>query len=136
MAQKNAVYQVDNGSGFDEIHFRTNEDMIIGATQKLETNGYRKLPEGLILQWGSVVFVGDDAKKNNGWYNFPITFPNCVLNLTGTINAKDSFTNYVSLTGYVEKNNNINFHVRFGPVGVNTENAVSETIISWVAIGY
>lgn len=39
MAVKNAVYQVDNGSGFDEIHFRTKAAMVKCNNGKdLETN--------------------------------------------------------------------------------------------------
>ncbi|GAA0735471.1 gp53-like domain-containing protein [Clostridium oceanicum] len=52
MTVKKAVYKVDNGSGFDDIFFKTSEDMIVNQVQSLGKNGYRKLPGGVILQWG------------------------------------------------------------------------------------
>lgn len=48
-------------------------DAFTGANQSLASNGYQKLPGGLILQWGSI----------NGTYGmsgaFPIPFPTAVL---------------------------------------------------------
>lgn len=71
MAQKNAVYQVDNGSGFDEIHFRTNESMIVNSIQQLGGTGYRKLPNGLILQWGAINGFGAGSSTR---INFSVSF--------------------------------------------------------------
>ena len=33
MAVKQAVYQVNNGTDFDEIHFRTSEQMLVDILQ-------------------------------------------------------------------------------------------------------
>ena len=55
-----------------------------------EANGYTKLPNGLIIQWGSA----DDFKTNNGMAKqgnktmyFPVSFPNkcLVVNLSDTV---------------------------------------------------
>ncbi|WP_268871539.1 hypothetical protein [Clostridium culturomicium] len=35
MAVKNAIYQVDNGSGFDEIHFKTKAAQVMMANGKI-----------------------------------------------------------------------------------------------------
>jgi hypothetical protein len=43
----------------------------LGFTNSFSTNGYQKLPSGLILQWG---YVGGGAVKQNQT-NFPIAFP-------------------------------------------------------------
>ena len=69
MAVKKAIYQVDNGASFDEIHFRTSEEQIVGARQSLGKTGWRKLPGGLILQWG-------ESSANTAWTNvvFPVAF--------------------------------------------------------------
>jgi hypothetical protein len=48
--------------------------------QTLASNGYRKFPGGLILQWGTVV---TDA-SGNATASFPIAFP---LNLYGVVGA-------------------------------------------------
>lgn len=47
-----------------------------GANQTLATNGYQKLPGGLILQWVSGVSVGPNAVVTVNW---PIAFPNALL---------------------------------------------------------
>lgn len=48
----------------------------------LATNGYTKLPNGMILQWGEFVM-------GTGWYVVPfvIPFPNACLNIQMTIKA-------------------------------------------------
>ena len=47
-----------------------------GSNQSLTTNGYQKLPGGLIIQWGYVAAMDGTAKS------FPIAFPNACLNVT------------------------------------------------------
>lgn len=96
MAQKNAVYQVDNGSGFDEIHFRTNENMIVNPTQNLADSGYRKLPGGLIIQWGRVnVPAGDYNGYTGTFVTLPISFPNQILNVSGTLSHNVEAEKYI-----------------------------------------
>lgn len=55
-----------------------------GANQSLVTNGYQKLPGGLILQWGQ--FSGTIAVNQWNALNvtFPIAFPNACLFVDGT----------------------------------------------------
>ena len=76
-----------------------------GANQSLATNGYQKLPGGLIMQWGT--FTG----HNGGWSSvnvtFPIPFPSATVNVHTTIqagqlgNTEGSLTvNTVSTTGF------------------------------------
>ncbi|WP_346935301.1 hypothetical protein [Clostridium sp.] len=66
---KNAVYKVDNGTDFDEIHFKTNAEQVgcadgrsVGShlAEKVNksdfsslkaTNGWRKTTDGFIEQW-------------------------------------------------------------------------------------
>ena len=44
-----------NGMDWDTVYFDASEDQIkTGWTQLLTTTGYRKLPGGLIIQWGIV----------------------------------------------------------------------------------
>ena len=54
-----------------------------GYTQLLSTNGWVKLPNGLIIQWGIC---------NEGIYTLPITFPNAffVVNVTLISNTKSA----------------------------------------------
>lgn len=96
MAQKNAVYQVDNGNGFDEIHFRTNENMIVNPTQNLAGSGYRRLPGGLIIQWGRINVPAGDYNGYTGTIaTLPISFPNQILNVSGTLSHSVEAEKYI-----------------------------------------
>ncbi|KVN50005.1 hypothetical protein WK15_05865 [Burkholderia ubonensis] len=53
------------------------------AAGALLTNGYQKLPSGLILQWGSVVINASGVAN----VTFPIAFPNQQIGAVATINA-------------------------------------------------
>jgi len=48
-------------------------------------NGYTKLPNGLILQWGTIAAASHDQEYDFGTITFPITFPTAVLNVSATM---------------------------------------------------
>lgn len=52
----------------------------IEATKSVLTNGYVKLPGGLIMQWGTGFVSGGGSAQ----INFPISFPTNVLNVVAT----------------------------------------------------
>jgi hypothetical protein len=52
-----------------------------GFDRSLSTNGYQKLPGGLILQWGKAVTGGGGAVVT-----FPITFPNALFTVKSNAN--------------------------------------------------
>lgn len=54
-------------------------------------NGYQELPNGLILQWGTV-YLNTSSKT----FNFPISFPNGVFIVLSTLNTSQN--NWVSGT--------------------------------------
>lgn len=83
-----------------------------GANQSLVTNGYQRLPGGLILQWGTSANVS----ANSGLaVTLPIAFPNNFFNLSvtrrdtaagstayafyGNINSLSQFTMYNGTAG-------------------------------------
>ena len=51
-----------------------------------DTDGYTKLPNGLIIQWGRVGKYPPNATKIKEILNFPITFPNQCLSIASHIN--------------------------------------------------
>ena len=53
---------------------------------KLSGNGWTRLPNGLILQWGTA---------NGGWVNFPIAFPNACFSVVGTQGQGSDYEPYV-----------------------------------------
>lgn len=69
------------------------DDALKGANQSLASNGYQKLPGGLIIQWGN--------RLNNGSVTFPLAFT-AVLNITlgavGSVGA-DAYASALSTTG-------------------------------------
>lgn len=127
MAQKNAVYQVDNGNGFDEIHFRTNEAMITGVAQNLDSYGYRKLPGGLIMQWGYHTILPGHVSADIT-YTFPISFPSTCISFINSLEGRDN--NWDStLNGYALNNTSYRVVLR------NNSNSI-ENRIRWFALGY
>lgn len=134
--QKNAIYKVHNGTDFDEINFKTiaaqvktsdgdnvENKLVDKASKTLDflhstaINGYTKLPNGIIIQWGT------RSIDNSGMLTtFPITFPNsCLLCLCNLVDSGTTFTNVWSVT-------KSNFYVKhFYDGWLN---------VSWIAVGY
>lgn len=59
------------------------------SNQSLATNGYQKIPGGLIMQWGEV-YVGNISDNVNANFSYPITFPTTVLHAFVTFYAIDN----------------------------------------------
>lgn len=95
------------------------------------TNGYTKLPNGFILQWGEIVLSGASAQSSNAWPSFPVSFPNACINITGNASPRDTNTNAVACNFYIETSSNASFHYRLGGATNSTT-----TKIQWSAIGY
>lgn len=58
----------------------TSNNLFLG-TRSIATNGYTRLPNGLILQWGVTGNIGQDS---SGSVTFPIAFPSAVYCITIT----------------------------------------------------
>ena len=90
-------------------------------------NGYQKLPNGLILQWGSVS-IGVDSAVN---ITFPIAFPNAVLNAQSTVNGGGAIGGAAVLSSHVGSLSATGMTVAM------TENGVpGAKPMYWFAIGY
>ena len=68
-----------NGKSLNEAVLHSN------FSQNLSGNGWCKLPNGLIMQWGI---------SNGGWVNFPIAFPHQCFSVIGTPNGGGNYENY------------------------------------------
>lgn len=88
--------------------------------RSINENGYSKLPNGLIIQWGR----GMVNESNSGVYHFPVSFPN------------DCFA--IGLSG--SRNSNRDYFLRMGRVSKSTYGQYSSSVeyneVSWMAIGY
>ena len=90
-------------------------------------NGYQKLPNGLILQWGSVS-IGVDSAVN---ITFPIAFPNAVLNAQSTVNGGGAIGGTAVLSSHVGSLSATGMTVAMTDDGVPGAKPVY-----WFAIGY
>lgn len=98
----------------------------IGSNQSLTTNGYQKLPGGLILQWGKLAAVN----LNQTFYSvtYPIAFPTNALNVQATVSYLTFVTG--SLNSVVKDITKIGFSVG----GDHTSDTRTGDIY-WFAIG-
>ncbi|MBC5996384.1 hypothetical protein EAI30_10160 [Romboutsia ilealis] len=79
MADIKSQYKIFNGVDYDTYHFETSEDMLVGQQQTLKSNGYRKLPGGLVIMWGEVEADFTNGVTCNFVFNFPIPLLNKVV---------------------------------------------------------
>jgi len=94
------------------------ENAITSGFENIKSiNGYTKLPNGLIIQWGRV-----DGELINATRNFPIAFPNSCLAMAGA-NQKTSSWTYEMCLNPISKTQ---FKVLAQHGGYST----------WIAIGY
>lgn len=110
------------------------KDLWLGSYSK-STNGYTKLTNGLILQWGKLYRTGDEARSFEIYPSFPIAFPNECLTFVCTVGAEDQFTNPRDMMYYSVALHNIQYKVRGSSVG-EYAHTVERVHIQWFAIGY
>lgn len=63
---------------------------LTGSNQSLSTNGYQKLPGGLIIQWGRIGNGTGGSAGSTGTVTFPLEFPTALLNVQLTIREPDN----------------------------------------------
>ncbi len=100
------------------------EMFVSGAN--VSTNGYQKLPSGVIMQWGTAYYHASMGVAG-ATITLPIAFPNAFLRITGTDGGYGA--NAVGIT-IISKS-------QFSCWGrVIASGAFSETEFHWIAIGY
>ena len=95
----------------------------IGASQSVQ--GYIKLSNGLIIQWGTA--AGTYTANTDIQVNYPINFPNNILNVTGAGADAQAQINSVVSVNYTTAPNLSRFLFRCSVAGQNRFN--------WIAIG-
>lgn len=129
-------FKTFNGSDWNTHYFQTSEDMIKEQVQSLNTTGYRKLPGGLILQWGYYLTpAGGSNGVDRGVYykiisglKFPIAFSKriCSINVT---------PNNARCWGFGADNGNLE-GFNLGCSNVITADTNNNVYLFWRAIGY
>ena len=102
----------------------------VGQTfgQNLTTNGWCRLPNGLIMQWGTTGTLPYDTSIN---VSFPIPFPSACLNITASPQAINPQSYSGTTSAYTS---NV---TRIGATLTNDSSTVREAFaITWFAIGY
>ena len=115
-----------SGSGLDA-------DLIRGLpadfTSNKATNGYTKLPNGLIIQWGYISMSSSQGSNGMKTVYFPLTFPNALyLLIIGPPESTDAVSSgYVYYSEYSDKSS---FDFEY-------EDAYGAYVYhKWLAIGY
>lgn len=102
-------------------------------TQSHATNGYVKLPNGTLFQWGQAT---PPSSSYQDWVvSFPISFPNACLNFQISDicpSSNGGFENANHVKGF----NASNATVRQDWIGDNVNGDVRATSMYWFAIGY
>lgn len=94
-----------------------------GANVTLDWTGYQKLPSGLIIQWGVLADISWAANTFRT-INYPVSFPNAVLQHTTTL------SNSAGTMG------NVNTHQLSSSQLQLSVNYSGAATVRWVAIGY
>jgi len=116
-----------SGSGLDA-------DLVRGLpadfTASKATNGYQKLPSGLILQWGKTSTTAIPISSNGGTYTItlPITFPTAFLTAVVSSNSRSGYNVSTGVGGAENTYNTSQFTVVTEPGSTNG--------VNWIAIGY
>lgn len=107
-------------------------DALKGANQSLVTNGYQKLPGGLILQF----MAAPQTVNSSATATFPLAFPNaCLKALAAESNSTAWFTNNLTVYGTygaTKTQVGVTAYNWSGSAFVQTSNAIANII----AIGY
>jgi len=115
------------GSGLDADLLR---GLPADFTCSKNQNGYTKLPNGLIIQWGKTSL----ASSGSGWINwnitFPIAFPNAFLS------ASALFADYSGNVFYKFGIEIMNYTTNGMTISVDRGDANYSGRAFWIAIGY
>ena len=117
---------VISGTANGSIQFGDGTSQNTAGTVVTTSNGYTKLPNGLILQWGPL-----NGTAANWYVTFPITFPTACLWV--------GFNNYIpNAAGSSEYGGNIPANAGPFANGVNIviSTGSNNTYLNWFAIGY
>ena len=102
-----------------------------GFLSSKQENGYTKLPNGIILQWGRVKDIAYDGRKD---LTFPISFPNACLNASAAYIADTSFVQ-ASGVMYVANITKTGMTIEYQTVDSDASNFPKRDAF-WFAIGY
>ena len=100
--------------------------VLTGFTQSLQQNGWCKLPNGLLIQWSSILCTPKNSNSNLriGTYRFSVKFSD-VWVVTGTHYSGGDGT---VLHAFTDINDNLNIGVQFN---INSDSRAIVTSENW-----
>ncbi len=114
------------GAGTDAAAAITSAALAAAMPGSFGGNGYQKLPNGLIFQWGSLTANTSGIAA----ITFPVTFPSGVLSLSALINSGSTTANYgMTWNGSTLTPSGVTF-------GVVANAAPTAASFFWFAIGH
>lgn len=119
------------------VDFPAGLSAFVGANQNLSSNGYQKLPGGLILQWGTSQLPNRTTYQSGNFINFPIAFPNQVFSITANLMASSTSNSMLSLGVLIPWNSvtQSSFEALIDNGGDLNGGSMGATSINWFAIG-
>ncbi|HHX8240140.1 TPA: gp53-like domain-containing protein [Enterobacter asburiae] len=75
----------------------------------MTTNGYSKLPGGLIIQWGWFAVDATNGMVSNKNVNLPITLPTGLLSVIAMFSTQDPSTRHVGFNTALTSRSQVNF---------------------------
>ena len=103
-------------------------DAFKGANSSLSTNGYQKLPSGLIIQWGQIT-----GSYNANTFSFPLAFPTACLSC-GVMNVQAEISQaaeYVQVYDFTATTVKAVTYTNIAPGDV-----AGNLTFGWLALGY
>jgi hypothetical protein len=99
-----------------------------GFSASLASNGYQKLPSGLIMQWGA--YTSGISENTSAVVTFPIPFSVACFSVVAT--TRNTSASFRDMVAHIVSFNTTNF--TYLNEQINT--AQSDDGINWFAIGY
>ena len=120
-----------------KVDFPAGLSAFLGSNQNLSSNGYQKLPGGLILQWGVATLPNRTTYQSGSFINFPIAFPNQVFSITANLMASATSNSTLTLGVLIPWHNvsQSSFAAMVDNGGDLNGGNMAITIINWFAIG-
>lgn len=107
-------------------------DAFKGANQDLSTNGFQKLPGGLILQWGTATVTTTSA-GGTSTVTLPTTFPSGIVFVGGNYKNSGLITDCFAVNTFPTSNSQIT--ISLDAPGAGTAPSGSQSVF-WVALGF
>ena len=78
-------------------------------SSNMSTNGYSKLPGGLIIQWGWFAVDTTNGVVSNKYVNLPIAMPTALLSVIAMFSTQDPSVRYVGFNAALTSRSQVNF---------------------------